>query len=415
MKSTNHCLQEITNSIIGTEEQSSQFEYSRDNKIMISTGGENGTNLICELHSIDNQQRKNNTFKDFHNYKLITNESNILCGKINDNENINKSSNTINMGEEKNVCGCKELKNVTKGCNHEVMTYCTTSPALTGGSSGCSEVHHMQQDENCLNLEENISFGLSEETPSLQEMLETTNKHTKKQFVLEIPTFEVEMKQRKDLEQNEIELQNMHGQRFDYECSQRFIPSPLNLEESHGFQHDFEGQTIKEMLDIAFHSTSHEFVDKFVFGDGQGKGSLGYGSEGLPPKILQQDLQQVIIQQLDLEESHLFVESIEDHESKEMQESPIRSEGQDFLDEIMTCEGDNNEEIGTTVEQFNARGVCLEDLKLNENKNNSNIQSNMELIIKPNFQVCSTLNKHVDGLGEGKRYNLLSNIIFFNS
>lgn len=377
---------------------------------MISTSGENVTNFICEFGSavsFDHQETKKNMMEDFYNSNLIKDESNLSYKKINFFENLKKSSNIINTDKENIIYGCKELHDEKKPYNHEVITYCSTSPALTEGSSECSQVRY-KQDVDCLNLEENISFGLCEETPSLQEMLETTNKCTKKQFVIEIPTFEAEMKQGSDLEQNEMELQNIHGQRLIYECDPRYIPSPLNLEENHEFQHDLEGQTIKEMLETSFHSASHEFV----FAEGQSKGSLGYGNEGLIPKILQQDLQQVIIQQLNLEQSHLLAESIEDHESNEMQDSPIGSEGQDFLDEIMTCEVESNEEIGTTKEKLNVYDASLEEFKIHEKKKNSNIESNLEHTIeRDNYEVCPTLNKHVNGYAEGKRYLILLAII----
>jgi hypothetical protein len=257
---------------------------------------------------------------------------------------------------------------------------------------------------DCSNLEENLSFGICEENPSLQEMLEAANKHRKKNFVVQIPTF-AELKPESDFEPNEMEFPNLHE--LNYECPPPFLSSPLNIEENHEFQYDLEGQTIKEMLDTTFQSTSHEFG----FGEGQSKGSLAYGSEGILPQILPpQDLQQVnIIQQLDLEESHLFAESIEEQGLKEMQESPIGSEGQDFLDEIMTCEGDVNEEMGPTIEQLHGLyNVCSEDPKI-EKRKNSNIQNNTSHPREPEREVCSTWKKLVHGSMEGKRQIYSSN------
>ena len=337
-------------------------------------------------------------------------ESNISSIKVPENENLTNSSTTINMDEEKNLFGYKELRNVEKSCNHHLMTCRSTSPALTVGSSGCSQVHHEEQDvedEKYLNLDDNISFGLCEENPSLQEMLETTHRQTKKQFLDEISTLEAEMNRESDVEQNEMDLLDLREERPLYECSQHYTPSPLNLEEHHGFQQELESHSIKEMLDSAFQHanphTNHEFIDKYAYSYGQCKESIGFGNEEILSKLSQHDLQQAIIKQLDLDESRLFAESIEEHGSKDMQESPMRSEAQDFLDEIMTCEPEGNEEIGIGVEQLNVYGVCLEDLKLNERKKIKNVQNNMGLIIDHDYEGSSTLNKQIDNLGERKR------------
>jgi hypothetical protein len=385
--------------------------FAMNNETIKTTRNDEETNLICELGCMINQQNNNKSFVDFHNDCELTRiESNISFEKIQENGNLTNSSTTINMDEEQIVYGYKELRNVEELCSHEVMTYRSTSPALTGRSSGCSQVHHDEQDvqnANCLNLEENISFGLCEENPSLQEMLETTNRHTKKELIGEISTLEGMMKQENDVEHNEMDLLGMHEERPLYESSQHFTPSPLNLEAHHGFQQDLESHSIKEMLDTTFRNTNHDFIDKYALNYGQCKGSIGLGSEELLPRISQQDLQQVIIKQFDLEESHLFAESIEDHGSKEMQESPMGSEGQDFLEEIMTCEGEGNEETKTRGEEYNVCGTCLEDLELNEKEKNTNMQSNMGLILDHGYEGCSTLNKHIDIKAEGKRYNCL--------
>lgn len=253
----------------------------------------------------------------------------------------------------------------------EVNTTVTASLGDSGGNFGCSQPQPAGLGEQ-LNLEESISFGLCEETPSLQEMLESRNGCERKQFVVEIPPIgaKVEGESSKRRQTGD----NGFVQRPSYGCSQRFTPSPLNLVESHGFQQDVEGQSINEMLETTFQSGNHDFVDELVTGDChvlsfEGSEAELFGSsschrrlsEGLIQGISRRDLHQVIIKQLDLEESHLFAESIEDHGSKEMQESPVGSEGQDFLDEIMTSEGEGKEETGAGVGQIDIHVPYLEE------------------------------------------------------
>ena len=262
----------------------------------------------------------------------------------------------------------------------EVKTSATASLGDSGGSSGCPQPHPVGICEQ-LNLVESISFGLCEEAPSLQEMLETRNGCERKQFVVEIPPIgakvEGESSKHREIEDNSL------VQRPSYGCSQRFTPSPLNLVESHGFQQDVEGQTINEMLETTFQTGSHDF-DDLVTGDGHCKGGLSFEgreaelfgstschrrlSEGLIQEISQRDLQQVIIKQLDLEESHLFGESIEDYGTKEMQESPVGSEGQDFLDEIMTSEGEGKEETAPGAGQMDIHVSYLEEQRSNDKR-----------------------------------------------
>ena len=262
----------------------------------------------------------------------------------------------------------------------EVNTSATASLGHSGGSSGCPQPHLVGICEQ-LNLVESISFGLCEEAPSLQEMLESRNGCERKQFVVEIPptgaNVEEESSKYREIEDNRL------VQRPSYGCSQRFTPSPLNLVESHGFQQDVEGQTINEMLETTFQSGSHDF-DDLVTGDGHCKGGLSFEgretelfgssschrrlSEGLIQGISRRDLQQVIIKQLDLEESHLFVESIEDYSMKEMQESPVGSEGQDFLDEIMTSEGEGKEETAPGAGQMDIHVSYLEEQRSNDKR-----------------------------------------------
>ena len=341
---------------------------------------------------------------DFHNCESTKVENNISCQKMLENENLTNSSNIINMDDENMVYGYKELQNIEKLCNHEIMIYHSTSPALSRGSSGCSQIHPDDQDATCLNLEESISFDLCEENPSLQDMLEPSDKSSKNPFAADISTLEDTMKPENDIEQTEMDLLDMHEEKPLYECSPCFTPSPLHLEDHHGFQQDLDTPSMKEILDTTFQIINHDYVDKFGYGYGQCKGAMGFGSEGPLPQISQRDFQQVIIKQLDLEDSHLFAESIEDHGSKEMQESPLASDSQDFLDEIMTCEGEGHEEIRPGADHLNVYGVCLEDLKLPERKQHSNIQSNMGLVVDNDCGGCSPLNKHIDAQVEGKRY-----------
>lgn len=263
----------------------------------------------------------------------------------------------------------------------EVNTSATASLGDSGRSSGCPQPHPVGLCEQ-LNLVESISFGLCEEAPSLQEMLESRNGCERKQFVVEILSIgakvEGENSKHREIEDNSL------VQRPSYGCSQRFTPSPLNLVESHGFQQDVESQTINEMLETTFQSGSHDF-DDLVTGDDHCKGGLSFEgreaelfdssschrrlSEGLIQGISQRDLQQVIIKQLDLEESHLFGESIEDYGTKEMQESPVGSEGQDFLDEIMTSEGEGKEETAPGAGQMDIHVSYLEEQRSNDKRN----------------------------------------------
>lgn len=403
----------ITNTKFETGKAIIEDGFVMDNGTFKATINDKQPNFICDFDCINYQQKKNKLFEDFLSCEITRIENNVPLENMHENENLTNSLNLINMDEAKIVHGNKELKKNKKLCDYEVVTCHSMSPTLIEESSGCSQIHHDEhdvEDANCLNLDEDISFGLCEENSSLQEMLETTNKHAKQQFAVEFSTYAGEMKQESDIEHNDMELLNIHEERPVYECPQSFSPSPLNLEEQHGFQQDLEHHSIKEMLDTTFHNTNNDFVDKFSFGYGQigqCKGSIGFGSDGHLPRISQQDLQEVIIKQLDLEESHLFAESIEDHGSKEMQESPMGSEGQDFLDEIMTCEGEGNDEIGTGVQQHNVYGICLEDLKLNEKKNNTNKLSNMGFSIDHDYEDYLTLNKQNDVQIEGKRYNYL--------
>nr|XP_024393197.1 uncharacterized protein LOC112290765 [Physcomitrium patens] len=348
-----------------------------------TTHGGDHTIPICEHEGLDHFQSRNRNSKLMHDFESRRNESIIKDDR-----------NTINVDEKQNMAEYKKIKD-----EDEILAYERTSPTSFVRNSTCLQLHQEVQDVDNSNLEEIIFFGLCEENPSLQEIIGPTNQPIKKQCVVEIPTFhEFDNKHEEDgLHHKELGLVIMYNQNPIYECHEHSNSSSLNLVENHGFQQAMEGQTIKEMLDTSLPNGCHDFGDRFIYNDGQCKALTEFENEGFFPRISQQDLQQVIIKQLDLEESHVFAESIEDHGSKEMQESPIGSEGQDFLDEIMTCEIENNTVVETKVEQVDAYNCCREDCDVNQAKENwAEHDNNCNCILEHEYDNCLTTNKHVD-------------------
>ena len=187
-------------------------------------------------------------------------------------------------------------------------------------TSGCSQPHHPDHITQQVNLEESISLVQCEEARSLQEMLEAAEGSPLQNFVVE---------------------------------------------------QIVENQSLKEMLETTFTREGQDFVDKRVTRKVEVKGDLRFEGRapelflscserrghGMSTGISRRDLQQVIIKQSDLEESYLFAESIEDQASKELQETPPGSEGQDFLDVIMTSEDDTKEEAGNELDQPEVHGA----------------------------------------------------------
>lgn len=209
-------------------------------------------------------------------------------------------------------------REVSKGGQSELKFSGTSSERSYRENSGCTEPHYPDHIIQQVNLEESFSLVQCEEARSLQEMLEAAEGSPLQNFVVE----------------------QIVG-----------------------------NQSLKEMLETTFTREGQDFVDKCVSRKAEVREDLRFKGRlqdlylscserrDMSTGISRRDLQQVIMKQSDLEEGYLFAESIEDQASKEMQETPFGSEGQDFLDVIMTSEDDTKEETGNELGQAEVNGA----------------------------------------------------------